>query len=402
MSIKILTEQILQNIPTVGKWQRKFIVHLFTLWLSARGRHNYINLARYGHYGEDTYRQNAGRPFPFMTFNRLLVEQSFSKDCIIAFDPTYVSKSGKHTPGAGYFYPGCAGREKWGLEFSGIAAIDLTIKKALHLEAVQTFQEPEKETLLQCYARTLIDRKEELLLVSKVIAADAFFARAPFVALIAQADFHLVARLQKNIYLRYLYDGPKKKGRGRPKQYDGRIDPLDPRKDHFRVFDRAEDGSWIAYETVANVRAWKRSASIVIVHELDDKGNIKSCRILASTDIEMSGGQVKYAYEARYQIEFLFRDAKQETGLEHCQARSKEKLHFHVNTSLTCVSLAKAAYYLTVPAGHRKAFSIADIKMLYANNLFFNRIISWFGISPKLKIIKSVRDKALAFGKRAA
>ena len=402
MSIKTLTEQILEKISTVGKWQRKFIIHLFTLWLSIRGRHNYINLARYGHYGEDTYRQNAGRSFPFMTFNRLLVEQSFSKNCIIAFDPTYVSKSGKHTAGLGYFYSGCAGREKWGLEFSGIAAIDLTIKKALHLEAVQTFHQPKQETLLQCYARTIIERKEDLQLISKIIAADAFFARAPFVEIVTQAGFQLVTRLQKNIYLRYLYKGPKREGPGRPKQYDGRVDPFDLRKDQFKVFDQAEDGSWIAYEAIVNVRAWKRSVSIVIIHELDDKGNIKSYRILASTDTTMSGSQVKYAYESRYQIEFLFRDAKQEAGLEHCQARSKEKLHFHINTALTCVSLAKAAYYLTLPVEQRNAFSIADIKMLYANNLFFNRIISWFGISPKLKIIKSVRDKVLAFGKRAA
>ena len=138
MSIKTLTEQILHKIPTIGKWQRKFIIHLFPLWLSIRGCHNYINLARYGHYGEDTYRQNAGRSFPFLTFNRLLVKQSFSENCLIAFDPTYISKSGKYTKGVGYYYSGCAGREKWGLEFSGIAAIDLNIKKALHLEAIQT------------------------------------------------------------------------------------------------------------------------------------------------------------------------------------------------------------------------------------------------------------------------
>ena len=402
MSITILTEQILQKIPTVGKWQRRFIIHLFGLWLSIRGRHNYINLARYGHYVEDTYRHNAARSFPFLTFNRLLAEQFLSEDCIIAFDPTYVSKSGKHTAGVGYFYSGCAGREKWGLEFSGIAAVDLSVKKALHLEAVQTFYNAKEETLLQCYARAVIERKDDLQLISNVIAADAFFARAPFIDLVTQAGFEIVTRLQKNIYLRYLYEGPRKKGPGRPKQYDGRVNPLELRKDRFKVFDQAEDGTWIAYEAIVNVRAWKRKVRVVIIHELDDKGNIKSYRILASTDTNSSGSQVKHSYESRYQIEFLFRDAKQEAGLEHCQARSKEKLHFHVNTALTCVSLAKAAHYLNIPQEQRKAFSIADIKTLYANELFFDRIIAWFGISPKRKIIKSVRDKALAFGKRAA
>ena len=402
MSIKLLTEQILHKIPTIGRWQRKFIIHLFPLWLSIRGRHNYTNLARYGHYGEDTYRQNAGRSFPFLTFNRLLVQQSFSENCLIAFDPTYVSKSGKHTKGVGYFYSGCAGREKWGLEFSGIAAIDLNIKKALHLEAVQTLHDSDKETLLAYYARIIIDRKKELMSISNLIAADAFFGRAPFVELLTADGFDLVTRLQKNICLRYLYNGRQKKGRGRPKKYDGKVDPFQLRKDQFKFFDEAEDRSWIAYHAVVNVRAWKRSASLVIVHDLDKTGNIKSYRIFACTDIEMSGTQVKFNYEARYQIEFLFRDAKQELGLEHAQARSKEKLHFHVNTSLTCGSLAKAAYYLTIPIEQRKAFSIADIKTLYTNEFFFNRIISWFAIDPKLKLINKIRDKVLAFGKRAA
>src|SRR5437879_13678457 len=44
-----------------------------------------------------------------------------------------------------------------------------------------------------------------------------------------------------------------------------------------------------------------------------------------------------------YNIEFLFRDAKQFTGLSDCQARSKAKLDFHFNASLSAVNLAKLA-----------------------------------------------------------
>ncbi|MEM8526951.1 MAG: hypothetical protein AAGG68_20095 [Bacteroidota bacterium] len=102
----------MHKVPEVGKWQDHFIVHLFSLWLSIRGRHNYVNLARYRKYREDTYRQNASRPFPFLCFNSLLVEQYFSESRLPVFDPTYVSKSRKHTRGVGYYYSGCAGREK--------------------------------------------------------------------------------------------------------------------------------------------------------------------------------------------------------------------------------------------------------------------------------------------------
>jgi len=401
MSIETLTEQILKKIPRIGEWQRKFIIHLFALWFSIRGRHNYTNLARYGQYGEDTYRHNAGRYFPFLTFNQHLVEQFLSKDCMIAFDPTYLSKSGQHTAGVGYFYSGCAGREKWGLEFSGIAAVDLEDKTALHLEAVQTFPQ-EKTGILEYYAEHIVSRADDLKEVSSLVVADAFFSRAPFVDALLKADFHLATRLRKDAFMRYLYHGPRRKGRGRPKQYDGRIDPKNLREDQFSICAKAEDGSWIAYEALVNIRAWKRSVRIVIEHTLDENGDIKAYKIYACTDTSMSGGEIKHAYNARFQIEFLYRDAKQEAGIEHCQARSPEKLHFQVNTALTCVSLAKAAHHLTLPLEQRKAFSIADVKTDYANGLLFNRIICWCGINPNQKIIKSLRKKAKAFGKRAA
>jgi hypothetical protein len=42
-----------------------------------------------------------------------------------------------------------------------------------------------------------------------------------------------------------------------------------------------------------------------------------------------------------HSIAFLFRDAKQFTGLTDCQARSQAKLDFHFNASLPAVTLAK-------------------------------------------------------------
>ena len=53
-------------------------------------------------------------------------------------------------------------------------------------------------------------------------------------------------------------------------------------------------------------------------------------------------GRVYYNYRARFQIEFLFRDAKQFTGLCDCQARDQARLDFHFYASLTTLNLAKA------------------------------------------------------------
>ena len=60
-----------------------------------------------------------------------------------------------------------------------------------------------------------------------------------------------------------------------------------------------------------------------------------------STDIHLPSEQIVEYYQARFQIEFIFRDAKQFTGLFDCQARHLPRLDFHFNASLIALNLAK-------------------------------------------------------------
>ena len=398
MSVKTLTEQRLGKISKAKRWQFRFMVHLFPLWLAMRGRYNFTNLARWGELGEDTYRQNFGRCFDWLGFNTMLAKESLSAHIALAFDPCFIPK----TPGIGYFYSGCAGREERGLEFSGIAAIDLAQKTAIHLQAVQTIKQPQDKSLLDLYARILRQGKQELQQLSRYVAADAFFARQPFVQALQEEGFHLVTRLRKDVRLRYLYHGPPTRGKGRPKAYQGRVDLKALRPDHFVPCAQAQDGSWTAYHAVLNVQAWKCNARVVIVHHFDSNGQIKSVKVYACTDCAMDGGEVLHTYQCRFQIEFLFRDAKQHAGLAHCQARDEDKLEFHLNTALTAVSLAKAAHHLTIPGQHRGPFSMADIKTLYANDLLFSRFIATFGSGPNMSKINSFREQLTKIGTIAA
>ena len=121
-----------------------------------------------------------------------------------------------------------------------------------------------------------------------------------------------------------------------------------------------------------------------------------------STDTELDALTILDYYKKRFQIEFLYRDGKQHTGLNDCQARSENKLHFHFNASLTAVNLAKAEHYLAVPKQERGAFSMADIKTMYHNILLLERFIKLFAI-PAYKLINNKNIKELInFGKIAA
>jgi len=56
----------------------------------------------------------------------------------VAFDPGFIPKSGKYTPGIGYFWSGCAGMALRGIEIPGLSVIDADTRFSFYLDAVQT------------------------------------------------------------------------------------------------------------------------------------------------------------------------------------------------------------------------------------------------------------------------
>lgn len=102
----------------------------------------------------------------------------------------------------------------------------------------------------------------------------------------------------------------------------------------------------------------------------------------------LNGIDLLIYYKARFQIEFLYRDAKQFAQLQDFQSRKTEQLHFHFNASLTLVSLAKALHYLTIPIEQRKTFVLSSIKMQYSNQHFLVLFFACFKIYlNRIKII---------------
>ena len=108
MNVETLTRLLLDKRPDIGKWQRDFMIHLMPLLLTIRGRHNFKNLSRYGSFNEATYRVRYEKDFEAARFNEQLIMSLPEEERIIAFDPSYLPKSGKHTPGTSYFWSGCA------------------------------------------------------------------------------------------------------------------------------------------------------------------------------------------------------------------------------------------------------------------------------------------------------
>jgi hypothetical protein len=84
-------------------------------------------------------------------------------------------------------------------------------------------------------------------------------------------------------------------------------------------------------------------------------------------------------YRLRYQIEFLIRDAKQHAGLTHGQARSRAKIHVHLNLSMATVNVLR---WLAVEAG----CSPRTYRRVAYNRLIIDRLLSALGLGAEYEV----------------
>lgn len=335
------------NIASISKWQRRFLTILFTAIFAMRGRVNFTNLARYSTLHEHTFRRHFEKHFDWPSFNLMLIEKGASQDeCIGVFDCSFIEKSGKHTYGLDRFWSGCEKRTKRGLEISLLGCISVSMAQAFALDVVQTPSGLSKDdqapySRMDFYMEQFLDCLDQLQGVRYMVADGEYARRKPFLAVTRQGK-HLITKLRSDANLRYLSDGKRKPGqKGCTPRYAGKVNWQDLNGGTLSRFDylgTLEDHRHVhIYTQVLNSPYFKRDCRVVVLVNTKTRQYV----ILASTDLEQEARQVVAYYRLRFQVEFLFRDAKQFTGLEHCQARSEAKLDFHFNMSLSAVNLAR-------------------------------------------------------------
>lgn len=91
-----------------------------------------------------------------------------------------------------------------------------------------------------------------------------------------------------------------------------------------------------------------------------------------------------------------FRDAKQFTGLTHCQARNKETLAFAFNMSLSSINVARA-----YARPENINLSVGSTKTLLHNAAMVDRFIAISGKRPNMRLNNTDFKELLFYGVRA-
>lgn len=368
--------EALRSVANIRKPFEKVFMDAMKLFMAIPGRINFLQMGRYGKFSEQTYRNHfVNESFDGFSFNEHLVKEHLpGKRKAIAVNPSYIPKSGKKTPWLGYFWSGCAGEYKRGLEIMGIGVIDVGNRECMTLGSVQS---PDTKTLdnmdkslVDWYAGYLMNRREQIHRISNLVVADAFFSKSTFITPMCDSGFHIISRFRNDAVLVYPTAEKPTGRRGRPKLYDG---PMDfSRLDTSRCTEHEPDKGKL-YGLKAWSKALKRMASLAVWYP--DEGRTDKWQLYFSTDQNQSTLDFLEYYRTRFQLEFCFRDSKQYAGITNCQSTDFRKLAFHFNASLTAVNIAKAAC---------------------------KRLGCVFGIQPDTTLIDKIFKELILFSARAA
>ena len=398
---------------TGAKLRKNFVdvfIEVMFLFVSVR-KVNFTQMGKYGKYCEQTYRNSFTRDVDWIAYNTSLTRKVFTNagDLLaIAVDQSHITKSGKCTWGVGRFWSGCDQSVMPGLEITGIGVVNATRRECMALRAVQTpckrwlSENLGKEVdLHDWYIKVVKDYAKQLQAITDILVADALYSTEKIVTAMVLLGFVMVSRLRKDTVLRYVYTGPRTGKRGAPRKYDGKIDPMNPdlgRMERVDALCGEEEGEY--YTLVANVKCLKRNVRLVIWYPkglagVSEKGG--GYKLFFSTDPQMDAGKCVAVYKSRFQLEFVFRDGNQFTGLEDCQARSREKLDFAFNASLAAINTAKAAI-----KDMGVELSIGEYTALMHSTLIYQRIMCVSGIKPDPAINRRVMNELFMLAKNAA
>lgn len=372
----------LNQMLGLAKPRRKFVAALLATILALRGRVNYRNLARYGAYGERSYARQFAQPFPWLQDHAQVIRAAVpaTHELIAAQDASFLPKSSQHTPGLGQFYNGCAGRAERGLEISVLSVVDLTQKGAYVAAVAQTQTPPKlkKEqvelTRLEQAIAQLQTARPHLPARLRYLAADGWYAKKKYADAVVALGLELVTKLRNDANMRFRFTGARTGQRGRPKSYDGKVDWQDLSR--FEQVDTAALGLAPDVEVFTaelyhgSLKCWLRVV-VLVWHTADGQ---RHHALLATTDLKCTAADVLRFYQARFQLEFLFRDGKQFAGLTEGQAPNTAALDFHFNASLATVSATRAAAAQVQETDEPFVFSLATQKQIAFNEHFMAQI----------------------------
>lgn len=343
---------------------------------------------------------------------------------ILAADEVVVSKAGTQTYGVGQFYSGLAGRVIPSLSFFALALIDVQQRRAYPLQVEQllpqaassappevpTKRRPGRPKGSKNHAKPTPKLSPELHVLQGLlqqaqarltplpiayVVLDGKYGTYPATWAVRQTGLHSISKLRHNAALYFPYDGSKPT-RGPMPRYGAKLNPAHLPPDAL-VSTRVEGDYRVStYKMRLYHKDHPDLLNILVVLKTHLKTGRQGHVILFSTDLSLSAELLLDYYRLRFQIEFVFRDAKQHWGLEDFMNTAPTAVTNAVNFSLLMVNLA---HILLLPyRQHLPDFSVFDLKAHVRARRYLSETINLLPQSPPPHLISRIWQRLSALG----
>ena len=342
---------------------------------------------------------------------------------ILAGDETVVSKAGKKTHGLDRFFSSIMQRPIPSVAFFSFALVSPTTRRAVPLCIEQVIRTDAEKAASKAKAKakaakhpqltqkvgrpkgsktkpkTDLPLSPELQRIQRLLhdllsllggtvpltylALDGHFGTAPAIAMVRGSGLHIISKLRSNAALYLPYDGPYG-GRGPRRRYGEKLD-LKAMPGRFLRETRVEDGieTWI-YQVTALQREVAKPLNVVVLVKTNLKTHNRAYVVLFSSDVTQAFEQEVEYYSLRFQIEFIFRDAKQHWGVEDFMTVTATGVRNAANLAVLMVSVS--AVLLNEERMKNPTCSVLDLKARYRGTRY---------VAETLKLLPEVLDASL-------
>ncbi|MEM9218533.1 MAG: transposase, partial [Cyanobacteria bacterium P01_F01_bin.150] len=337
---------------------------------------------------------------------------------LLAGDETVVSKAGKHTHGVGRYFSSLYDQPIRGLSFFCLSLVSVETSSAWPLRMAQLLpihkkrespqpspsstttppspsSKPSASTSKRSVGRpkgsknkdkSQVSLNSELRLIQSEIQAfqatlngilplcyvllDGHFGNNPATQMVRRCGLHIISKLRYDSKLFFPYQGDDKR-----RKYGERINPR-----HMPVstlVDSSTEGDILTqtYQTTALHELFAHPLNVVIILKTNLKTNQQIHVILFSSDLELSYEHLVEYYSLRFQLEFVFRDAKQFWGLEDFMNRTERGVTNAANLAFFIVMLSQRLLMTLKP--HWPDVSILDLKSFFRGYRYADEILKY-------------------------
>ncbi len=424
--------------PIIEAKKQKQLGIIIQALLSMRGRITMLGLSRWSEKG-GSYR-TIGRFFHseinWGEINWRFIKKHLIKKksiYLLGGDEVVISKAGKHSYGLDLFYSSLENRVRKSLAFLNISLISVEDRKAYPMinkqiikankEGCVKSKSKKKEEAKKKYSKVgrpkgsgnkdkkdvklpvyleFVQKyiKEALERIDKEVnivyfVYDGAFGNNNAVQMVKKCGLDIISKLQRNSALAFSNEEPYS-GKGAPKKYGKNIDYKNIPKKYLKSDEIDEDKQMQTkvYQMEMLHRKFADKLNIVIVQKIDTVTQKQTHVVLFSTDLLLSYEKIIDYYSLRFQIEFVFRDAKQYWGMEDFMNIKETPIYNWANLSTFMVNFTHGLR-LKPSLNH---MSVLDLKAHYHGLKYVKEI---FKLLPHLAsdyLIQKVSSKISTLG----